>query len=345
VTERGNRAGTPLSVLDAVPVFEGTTTTAALARSVALAQRVEKLGYRRYWVAEHHNTPGQAVSSPAVLAARLASATADLRVGSGGVMLPNHPPLIVAEQFNTLAALFPGRVDLGVGRAPGTDPLTAQALRRVSTPEPAGGYAQQIRELLGYLHPADRGDAQTRAQPVVDRPPGVWLLGSSEGSARLAGELGLPLVFAHHLNADGTEAALAEYRTTFRASAWLSAPYVMVSVAAFVADTDERAEQLTGPIRLNVVRTAVSGRPVVYPSEAAAAAYAYSEFESEIAAMALRGQLVGGPELVRGLFHDLVARTGADEVIVAAPIAGAEDQVRSYELLAEIARTKLPLHQ
>jgi luciferase family oxidoreductase group 1 len=323
----------PLSVLDTVPVFTDHGPARALRDTVELAGAVERLGYHRYWVAEHHNSPGIAVSSPAVLLARLGAATSTLRLGSGGVMLPNHPPLVVAEQFNTLAALYPDRVDLGIGRAPGTDPMTALALRRVGTPAPDDAFAAQIRELLAYLRPED--DALLRAVPETGRPPAVWLLGSSPGSARLAGSLGLPLAFAYHFAAAAAAASIEEYRAAFRPSPWLAAAHVMVAVLAVVADTDERAHWLAGPVRAGIVY-ALGGRPGALVPEKTAAAQHYSDFEAAAVESGLAGQVIGDEKTARELLSALVARTGADEVIVTSPIHHVEDRLRCYELLAEV---------
>lgn len=324
----------PLSVLDTVPVFTDRDPRRALRDTVELARGVERLGYHRYWVAEHHNSPGIAVSSPAVLIAHLAAVTTTLRLGSGGVMLPNHPPLVVAEQFNTLTALHPGRVDLGVGRAPGTDPMTALALRRVGTSSPNEGFAAQIRELLDHLRPGD--ETLVRAVPETGEPPTVWLLGSSPGSARLAGTFGLPFTFAYHLAAGATDESLAAYRESFTPSPWLAAPHVMVSVFAILADTDEQAQRLAGPTRAAIVGS-LSGRPGRLVPEDVAAAQRYSEFEAAAVESGLAGQIIGDPDTARTLLTALLAQTGADEIIATSPIHHVEDRLHSYELLAAAA--------
>src|SRR5688572_1153460 len=232
----------PLSVLDLAPVGAGSDAAHALRASLALVQEAERLGYHRYWVAEHHNMPGIASSAPAVLIAHLASITERIRLGSGGVMLPNHAPLVIAEQFGMLEALHPGRIDLGIGRAPGTDPRTAAALRRTQhLAEP--DLPEQLGELYGFFNgtfPPDHPYREITAVPARGNQPAIWLLGSSDYSARLAGLLGLPFSFAHHFAAAGTLAALDVYRRSFRPSAALAEPYVMLGVAVLCADTHER---------------------------------------------------------------------------------------------------------
>src|SRR3954447_21382448 len=239
-----------LSVLDLVPIASGSSASAALANSTALARRADELGYTRYWVAEHHGMPGIGSSSPAVLIAHLAAATSRIRVGSGGVMLPNHQPLVIAEQFGTLDALHPGRIDLGIGRAPGTDPRTARALRRGTDPLGADDFPDQLTELLAYFH----GDGPVLAVPAAGQEPALWLLGSSGYSAQVAGLLGLPFAFAHHFSAANTLPALALDRNRFRPSDALPEPYAMVAASLLVADSDERTRELPMPSALSFLR-------------------------------------------------------------------------------------------
>ena len=230
--EPGVGAGVvPLSVLDLVPIGAGSSAGAALATSTDLVRLAETLGYRRYWVAEHHGMPGIGSSSPAVLVAHLAAVTERIRVGSGGVMLPNHQPLVVAEQFGTLDALHPGRIDLGIGRAPGTDPRTARALRRGTDPLSADDFPEQLAELMAYF----RGDGPVTAIPAQGQDPQVWLLGSSGFSAQVAGLLGLPFAFAHHFSGENTLPALELYRRMFRPSEVLDRPYSMIAASVLVA--------------------------------------------------------------------------------------------------------------
>ena len=245
----------PLSVLDLAPVAEGTTAGAALGHTTELARRTEELGYHRFWVAEHHNMPAIASSAPAVLLAHLAANTSTIRLGSGGVMLPNHAPLVVAEQFGTLEALHPGRIDLGIGRAPGTDQLTALALRRTMEGLSAEDFPRELADLMNYFSGDDPGGSSPR--PGRGEPPAVWLLGSSGFSAQLAGLLGLPFSFAHHFSSANTLPALELYRQHFRPSRWLDEPYAMVAVNAVCAETDERAEWLAGPSALSFLQAAL----------------------------------------------------------------------------------------
>ncbi|MFY1637648.1 LLM class flavin-dependent oxidoreductase [Solwaraspora sp. WMMB335] len=319
----------PLSVLDLAPVAAGATTGAALRHTTELARRVEQLGYHRFWVAEHHNMPAIASAAPAVLLAHLAAATATIRVGSGGVMLPNHPPLVVAEQFGTLEALHPGRIDLGIGRAPGTDQATALALRRTMAGLTAESFPQELAALISYF----RGDpGAITATPGAGQMPAIWLLGSSGFSAQLAGALGLPFSFAHHFSAANTLPALALYRQHFRASQWLDRPYAMVAVNVVCAETDERAEWLSGPAGLSFLRLR-TGRPEPMASPQDAAAYPYTDLERDFVRQRLAGQAIGSPQTVRRALADLRERTGADELMLTTMVYDIEDRVRSFELV------------
>ena len=323
----------PLSVLDLAPVAAGTTSGQALRHTTELARRSEELGYQRFWVAEHHNMPAIASSAPAVLIAHLAAATSTIRVGSGGVMLPNHAPLVVAEQFGTREALHPGRIDLGIGRAPGTDQLTALALRRTMEGLSAEAFPQELDDLIG-LFTGDDPRARITATPGQGDMPAIWLLGSSGFSAQLAGLLGLPFSFAHHFSSANTVPALALYRQSFRPSPWLERPYAMVAVSAICADTDERAQWLSGPAALSFLRLrAGAPEPLASPEEAAA--YPYSDFEREFAQERFTGQAIGSPETVRGQLAGLLERTGADELMLTALVYDIEDRIHSLELIAE----------
>lgn len=330
----------PLSVLDLAPVAAGTTAGQALHQTARLARRAEELGYRRFWVAEHHNLPSIASSAPAVLIAHLAAATSRIRVGSGGVMLPNHPPLVVAEQFGTLEALHPGRIDLGIGRAPGTDQLTALALRRTMEGLSAEGFPQELADLIGFFTAAD-GRAPITANPGRGDLPEIWLLGSSGFSAQLAGLLGLPFSFAHHFSAANTEPALALYRQAFRPSAWLSRPHAMVAVSAICAETDDRARWLAGPAALSFLQLR-TGAPQPLATPAEAAEYPYSESEREFAAQRFDGQAIGSPETVLGQLTGLIERTGADELMLTTMVYDIADRIRSFELIAEKVAAALP---
>jgi luciferase family oxidoreductase group 1 len=323
----------PLSVLDLAPVAAGTTAGKALRHTTQLARRTEELGYHRFWVAEHHNMPAIASSSPAVLIAHLAAATSTIRLGSGGVMLPNHAPLVVAEQFGTLEALHPGRIDLGIGRAPGTDQLTALALRRTMEGLSAEAFPEELQDLIGFFTGDDPRQRIT-ATPGRGDMPAVWLLGSSGFSAQLAGLLGLPFSFAHHFSAANTLPALALYRQNFRPSPWLSRPYAMVAVSAVCADTDERAEWLSGPSALSFLKLR-QGRPEPLASPDEAAAYPYTDLERQFVRDRRDGQAMGSPETVRRQLTDLRERTGADELMLTTLVYEIEDRVRSFELIAE----------
>ncbi|WNO74410.1 LLM class flavin-dependent oxidoreductase [Streptomyces sp. AM8-1-1] len=342
---RGTARGTapvPLSVLDLVTVGEGRTASDALRTSVQIARLAESRGYGRHWVAEHHSMPGVASSSPAVILAHLAAHTEHIRLGSGGVMLPNHAPLVIAEQFGTLEALAPGRVDLGLGRAPGTDGATAAALRRTERlGEGADDFPQQLAELTRFLdddfpdgHPYSRIHAVPGpVQGPTGRPP-VWLLGSSGFSARLAGVLGLPFAFAHHFSAQNTIPALDLYRESFRPSAVLDAPYALIGVAALAADDEKEARRqvLTGALSMLRLRT---GRPGLVPTPEEAEAYRFSPMEREFVDSWLTNIVHGTPDAVRTGLDDLQKRTGADELMLTANAHGGDIRLRSYELIAD----------
>src|SRR4051794_13784432 len=327
----------PISVLDLAPIGDGFDASVALRNSQELVQLAERLGFHRYWVAEHHNMPGIASSSPAVLIAHLAAATREMRIGSGGVMLPNHAPLVVAEQFGMLEALHPGRIDLGIGRAPGTDQVTARALRRSEIGLSADEFPEQLGDLLGFFSgrfPADHPYAHVTAVPALGYQPALWLLGSSDYSAQVAGLLGLPFSFAHHFSAANTLPALAVYRRHFRPSPVLEQPYAMVAVSVVCAETDERAHWLAGPGGLSFLRLR-TGRPAPYPSPEEAAAYPYTAMEREIIRSRTASQIVGDPDTVRARLEELIDRTRADEVMITTVTHDHADRVRSYELVAD----------
>jgi luciferase family oxidoreductase group 1 len=329
----------PLSVLDLCPVPTGQSAGEALRRSVDLARHAERWGFRRYWVAEHHSMPGIASSAPAVLAGRIATATSAIRVGSGGVMLPNHAPLTVAEQFGTLEAMHPGRIDLGIGRAPGTDKVTARALRRGADGMPPADFAAQLAELRGYFAGragADGPAGQVRAIPAEGNEPAVWLLGSTGYSAELAGLLGLPFAFAYHFSAANARPALALYRRTFTPSARLAEPYCLISVSVLCAEGAAAAQFLHGSSRLSMLRLR-AGRPSTLPSPEEAAGRDYSAAEQTVIAEATGSDVVGDADTVTGLLGRLVASTGADELMVTTSTFAHADRLASYELLAQAA--------
>jgi luciferase family oxidoreductase group 1 len=324
-----------VSVLDLAPVPAGGSSRQALADTVALAQEVERLGYGRFWVAEHHGMPGVASSAPAVLLAAVGAATERIRVGSGGVMLPNHAPLVVAEQFGTLEALHPGRVDLGLGRAPGTDPATASALRRGASADDFPGELQALRSFFDGRWPARHPWSSLHAVPALGNGPAVWLLGSSGYSAQLAGLLGLPFSFAHHFAPQGTLHALELYRSSFRPSEVLDTPYAMVCVSVVLADSDELALQLALPGALSFLRLR-SGRPGVLPSVEQALSYPYAPHEQAFVEQRLAQQSIGGPETVRASLERLLADTAADELMVTTMVHDPADRLRSFTALAEL---------
>jgi luciferase family oxidoreductase group 1 len=320
----------PLSVLDLAPVGDGSTPAEALAGSVELARLAERLGYRRLWMAEHHNMPGIASSSPPVMIAHLAASTSTVRVGAGGVMLPNHAPLVVAEQFGTLEALHPGRIDLGIGRAPGTDPVTAAALRRRPSALAVDDFPEQLRDLLSFFagtHP------HIEAVPGRGYRPAVSMLGSSDYSAQVAGLLGMPFSFANHFAAANTLPALAAYRQAFQPGD-LDRPYVMLGVPVVCAETTERAQWLAGPSSLSFVRLR-QGRPSRLPTPEEAAATELAPLERELVRSWTAPLVVGDPPTVRAGLADLAARTGADELMVTTMVHGTADRLRSYELVAD----------
>src|SRR5262245_9809750 len=326
----------PLSVLDLAPVSEGSTPGDALRAALRLAAAAERWGYRRYWVAEHHNMPGIASSSPAVLLAHAAGVTETIRLGSGGVMLPNHASLVVAEQFGMLEALHPGRIDLGIGRAPGTDQVTAVALRRSRAAVIADDFPEQLMELMGYFSgewPEDHPFRAVTAVPALGHRPALWLLGSSDYSARAAGLLGLPFSFAYHFAAGNTLPALAAYRAAFRPSDELATPHVMLGVSVVCAETDERARWLAGSGALAFVRRR-SGRPGRFPSPEEAAEYSFTPAEKELLRSWEATTVIGGPDAVRRQLDELVGATGADELIVTTMVHDPADRLRSYALVA-----------
>ena len=336
------RLSVPLSVLDLCPVPTGESTGEALRRSADLARHAERWGFTRYWVAEHHSIPGIASSAPAVLAGQIASATSAIRVGSGGVMLPNHAPLAVAEQFGTLEAMHPGRIDLGIGRAPGTDRATARALRRSPDGMPAPDFAAQLAELRAYFaEPAEESSpGRTRAIPAEGNEPAVWLLGSTGYSAELAGALGLPFAFAYHFSAANARPALALYRGAFRASARLAKPYCLISVSALCAEDSAEAHWLHGSSRLSMLRLR-AGRPDTLPSPEEAARRDYSAAEQAVIEEATGSHVVGDPAGVTDALGRLVASTGADELMVTTSTFAHADRLASYELLARAAAERV----
>jgi luciferase family oxidoreductase group 1 len=329
-------AGVPLSVLDLAPIPEGSTAGDALRATIDLARKAEELGFTRFWVAEHHGMPGIASSSPPVLIAALAAATQTIRVGSGGVMLPNHPSLVVAEQFGMLEALHPGRIDLGIGRAPGTDQATASALRHRGPDE----FPRQLSDLLGFFTgqwPKGHPYATVHAVPGEGNGPDLWLLGSSGYSAQVAGTLGLPFAFAHHFMPHNTLPALEVYRQAFQPSDALDKPYTMIAAAVTCAETEDRARFLAGSGALSFLRLR-QGRPGRVPSPEEAAAYEYSDVERAFIEDRQSTQHIGTSEAVKAGLEALVKQTEVDELMITTQAYNPADRLRSFELLAAAAR-------
>ena len=324
----------PISILDLAPIVQGGTAGQALSRALDLAQHAEQWGYRRYWLAEHHNMPGIASAATAVAIAHVAEGTSTIRVGSGGVMLPNHSPLVIAEQFGTLEALFPGRIDLGLGRAPGTDQLTARALRRGQT-DSADTFPQDVMELQAYFRPAKPGQA-VQAVPGAGLSVPIWLLGSSLFSAQLAAALGLPFAFASHFAPDLLHDALELYRSQFRASESLKRPYAMAAAAVYAAKTDAEARRLFTSLQQSFVNLR-KGKPGPLPPPVDSMGGLWTKVEQEGVEHAFGEAIVGSPETVKRGMEAFIERTQVDEMIVTAAIFGHGARLHSFELIAGVA--------
>jgi luciferase family oxidoreductase group 1 len=324
----------PLSVLDLATVASGSTPAQALTDTISMASVVEQLGYTRMWVAEHHGMPAVASSAPAVLIAHLAQATSMLRVGSGGVMLPNHSPLVIAEQFGTLEALHPGRIDLGLGRAPGTDQVTARALRRSQGRDAADTFPDDVVELITYLLPREGAPGHPSAVPGSGYLPEVWLLGSSLFSAQLAGMIGLPFSFAYHFAPQLLDAALETYRSNFRPSILHVEPRAMVAVTVLCAPTDDEARWLSGSSALSTLQLR-TGRLGTLPSPEEAEAYTFTAAERSIVEESMSSHLIGTPKTVLEGLVRLQQRTQADELMISTRMHSYEARVRSLTLVAE----------
>jgi luciferase family oxidoreductase group 1 len=322
----------PLSILDLAPITVGSDAAVALKNSLELAQHAERWGYKRFWLAEHHNMPGVASAATAVAIGFVAQGTSRIRVGAGGIMLPNHSPLVVAEQFGTLAALYPERIDLGLGRAPGTDPTTLRALRRHQ--QASDAFPDTVVELLHYLEPEIDGQA-VRAVPGAGSRVPVWLLGSSLYSAQLAGALGLPFAFAAHFAPDALHEALAIYREQFRPSPRYPKPHAMACISVYVADTDAEARRLFTSLEQAFVALR-TGRPGKLPPPLSAEERAaFDSAASELIAHICRYAVVGAPATVKQGVADFVRATGVDELMTTAMIFEQGARLRSFELLAE----------
>ncbi len=328
---------TPLSILDLAPIVEGSDAAESLRHTLDLAQHAERWGYRRYWLAEHHNMDGVACSATAVLVGHVAGGTRTIRVGAGGVMLPNHAPLVVAEQFGTLATLYPGRIDLGLGRAPGTDPLTARALRQHLATQGEDSFAQDVLELQSYLGHTQPGQA-VRAVPGAGTHVPIWILGSSLYGAQLAAHLGLPYAFASHFAPDMLLQALEVYRSTYRPSADRPKPCAMVGVNVIAADTDGEAARLFTSLQQRLLGLQRGQRgPLPRPIDPALMATLGNERERAGVQRMLAATAVGAPDTVRAQLAAIVERTQAEELIVAGAIHDHAARLRSYELLAGLS--------
>lgn len=323
----------PFSVLDLSPIREGGTAADAFRNTLDLARHAERLGYARFWVAEHHNMPGIASAATSIVIAHVAGGTSRIRVGAGGIMLPNHAPLAIAEQFGTLASLFPGRIDLGLGRAPGGDPRTARALRRHRGGE-GDTFPLDLAELRGYFREGGPGHG-VHAVPGEGLDVPVWLLGSSDFSARLAAELGLPFAFASHFAPDSLHEALALYRRYFEPSEQLAEPYAMVGVNVFAAETDAAGARLATSAQqqfLNLIR----GTPGRLPPPVDSMEKLWQPHERAAVERMTRCSAVGSPDTVRRWLERFAAETRADELIVAGHIFDHDARVHSFELVAEL---------
>jgi luciferase family oxidoreductase group 1 len=322
----------PISVLDLSPIVEGGTAAQSFQHSRELAQQAERLGYTRYWLAEHHNLPGVASAATSVLIAYVGAATSTIRIGAGGIMLPNHAPIMVAEQFGTLEAMFPGRVDLGLGRAPGADPLTTRALRRTLNANP-DEFPRDLAELMAFLR-TPRPDQAIKAVPGAGANVPIWILGSSLFGAQVAAAFGLPFSFASHFAPAQLMEAIAIYRERFEPSEQLAKPYVMLGVNVVAAGTDDEARFLasSGRQAFTMLR---QGHPIPLPPPS-------KEWEkppvpegSDVDRV-FRASVVGSPETVRQRLDEFVERTGADELIIATQIFDHEARLRSYEIAADV---------
>ncbi len=323
---------TALSILDLSPIPEGHDARTALMNSLDLARHAERLGYQRYWVAEHHNMPGIASAATSVVIGHIAGGTKTIRVGAGGIMLPNHSPLVIAEQFGTLASLYPDRIDLGVGRAPGSDQATARALRRNLEGE-VDAFPQDVMELINYFGPG-APDQRIFAVPGVGTEVPVWILGSSTYGAQLAAAFGLPYAFASHFAPDQMGEAIDIYRQRFRPSAFLDKPHLMLGLGAFAAATDEEAQFLFSS-QMQAFANLRRGRPGPLPRPVENIAAHLSAAELAMVEHSLACRVVGSPETIRRGLERIIQLTGADELMVTGAIHDHQARLRSFELIAE----------
>jgi len=324
----------PLSILDLAPIVEGGTASDSFRNSLDLAQHGERWGYNRFWLAEHHGMPGIASAATSVLMCHVANGTSTIRIGAGGIMLPNHSPLVIAEQFGTLASLFPGRIDLGLGRAPGSDHTTARALRR-NLASDADEFPQDVVELMDYF--ADSPRRQVRAVPGAGLDVPVWILGSSLFGAQLAAALGLPYAFASHFAPQMMMQAIELYRATFRPSAQLDKPYVMLGFNVFAADTDAEAHFRATSMQQAFINLR-SGRPTRLKPPVEGYLDLLSPPERSMLDSVLSCSAIGSPATVSAQLKAFIERTGADELMVTSQIFDHAARLRSYEITADIAR-------
>ncbi|MFJ8259888.1 LLM class flavin-dependent oxidoreductase [Peribacillus asahii] len=325
------------SILDLAQITAGGSPAESFQHSVDLAQQAEKWGYHRYWLAEHHNMPGIASSATSVVIGYVANATKTIRVGSGGIMLPNHSPLVIAEQFGTLEAMYPGRIDLGLGRAPGSDQQTAVALRR--DPRNQGqDFPEQLAELRMYLNPASRNN-RVRAIPGEGQDIPIWLLGSSGFSAVLAAELGLPFSFASHFSPENMQLALARYRQYFKPSEVLDEPHVMVAVNVYAADTMEEAQRIATSHQQQFLKL-IRNTPGQLPPPVDSMENIWSEYEKSLVMKQLQNTIIGTHEEVKKRLEDLAQNTNADEIIIATTTYNHQARLRSFEIVAEVVGMK-----
>ena len=322
----------PFSVLDLSPILAGGNATDAFRRTLDLAQHAERLGYERYWLAEHHNMPGIASAATSVVIGHVAGGTSRIRVGAGGIMLPNHSPLVIAEQFGTLEALYPGRIDLGLGRAPGSDQRTMAALRRDH--RSADHFPDDVLELIAYF--ADEHPGQMiRAVPGTGLHVPVWLLGSSTYSAQLAAALGLPFAFASHFAPDQLLAALELYRSGFQPSPYLERPHAMVGLTVIAAASDAEANRLATSLQQQVIALH-RGRPILLQPPVDDMSTLWTPEERFRVEHMMRFAVVGGPDTVRAGIERFVAQTAADEVIITANIHDHDARLASYSIIADV---------
>jgi luciferase family oxidoreductase group 1 len=322
----------PFSILDLSPINEGGDAAQSFRNTLDLARHAERWGYQRFWLAEHHGMPGIASAATAVLIGHVAGGTSTIRVGAGGIMLPNHSPLVIAEQFGTLESLFPGRIDLGLGRAPGSDQLTARALRRNLAADP-NQFPQDVVELMGYFSAAQRH--AVRAVPGAGLNVPIWILGSSLFGAQVAAALGLPYAFASHFAPEQMMQAIALYRSTFKPSAQLAKPYVMLGFNVFAADTEEQAQFLATSMQQAFVNLR-SGQPKRLQPPVAGYLDSLAPHQRDVLDEVLSCAAIGSPDTVKRLLKDFIAQTGADELMIASMIFDHNARLRSYEITAEL---------